>query len=41
MEESRKNINIQIGKRLRDTRNNLRRTQAEFAYSLGVSEEHY
>lgn len=41
MEESRKNINIQIGKRLRDARNNLGRTQAEFAYSLGVSEEHY
>lgn len=41
MEENRKDTNIQIGKRLREARNNLGRKQAEFAYSLGISEEHY
>ena len=41
MESNRKNANIQIGKRLRDARNNLGRTQAEIAASFGVSEEHY
>ena len=41
MEENRKDTNIQIGKRLREARNNLGRKQAEFAYSLGISGEHY
>lgn len=41
MEENRKDTNIQIGKRLREARNNLGRKQVEFAYSIGVSEEHY
>ena len=41
MENNRKNVNIQIGKRLRDARNNLGRTQAEIAASFEVSEEHY
>mgnify|MGYP003294705580 CR=1 FL=1 len=41
MDKSRKDTNIQIGKRLREARNNLGRKQAEFAYILEVSEEHY
>lgn len=41
MEENRKDTNIQIGKRLRDARNNLGRKQVEFACSLKISEEHY
>lgn len=41
MENQRKEANIQIGKRLREARNNLGRTQAEIAILLGVSEEHY
>lgn len=41
MEKDKKNTNIQIGKRLREARNNLGRTQAEIAVSFGVSEEHY
>ena len=41
MDNSRKEANIQIGKRLREARSNLGRTQAEIAISLGVSEEHY
>lgn len=41
MEETRKNTNIQIGKRLREVRNNLGCRQSEFAAVLKVSEEHY
>ena len=41
MENNRKNSNLQIGKRLREARKNLGRTQAEIASSFGVSEEHY
>ena len=41
MDDYRKEANIQVGKRLREARNNLGRTQAEIAVSLGVSEEHY
>ena len=41
MDNQRKEANIQIGKRLREARNNLGRTQAEIAILLGVSEEHY
>ncbi|MDE7266758.1 MAG: helix-turn-helix domain-containing protein [Lachnospiraceae bacterium] len=41
MDEYRKNANIQIGRRLREARENLGRTQSEIAVSFGVSEEHY
>lgn len=41
MDKCRKETNLQIGKRLREARISLGRTQAEFAASLGVSEEHY
>ena len=41
MDDYRKEANIQVGKRLREARNSLGRTQAEIAVSLGVSEEHY
>lgn len=41
MDSSKKEANIQIGKRLREARNNLGRTQAEIADMLGVTEEHY
>ena len=41
MEKQRREANIQIGKRLREARNNLGRNQAEFAAVFGVSEEHY
>ncbi len=41
MDNYRKEANIQIGKRLREARNNLGRTQAEIAVLFGVSEEHY
>lgn len=41
MEDYKKEANIQVGKRLREARNNLGRKQAEIAISLGVSEEHY
>lgn len=41
MEKQRKEANIQIGKRLREARNNLEISQAEFAAAFGVSEEHY
>ena len=41
MVNNRKEVNIQIGKRLREARNNLGITQAEIADILGVSEEHY
>ncbi len=41
MDNHKKEANIQIGKRLREARNNLGRTQAEIAVRLGVSEEHY
>ncbi len=38
MDDYRKEANIQVGKRLREARNNLGRTQAEIAVSLGVSD---
>lgn len=41
MDENRKNTNIQIGKRLRESRSNLGRTQMEISVTLGVTEEHY
>lgn len=41
MDDYRKKANIQVGKRLRESRISLGRTQAEIAVVLGVSEEHY
>lgn len=41
MDDYRREANIQVGKRLREARNNLGHTQAEIAVSLGISEEHY
>ncbi len=41
MEITRKDTNMQIGRRLRESRNNLNYKQADFADILGVSEEHY
>lgn len=41
MDNYRKEANMQIGKRLRESRNNMGRTQAEIAVLFGVSEEHY
>ena len=41
MDDYRKEANIQVGKRLRESRISLGRTQAEIAVALGVSEEHY
>ncbi len=41
MDDYRKKANIQVGKRLRESRISLGRTQAEIAVALGVSEEHY
>ena len=41
MDDYRKEANIQVGKRLRESRIGLGRTQAEIAVALGVSEEHY
>ena len=41
MENDRKNINIQIGKRLREARTNMNIDKSEFARVLDVTEEHY
>ncbi len=41
MNQYRKETNMQIGKRLREARQRLGRTQAEIAALFGVSEEHY
>lgn len=41
MDQEKKRVNTQIGKRLRQIRKNLGRTQSEIAASFGVSEEHY
>ena len=38
MDDYRKEANIQVGKRLRESRISLGRTQAEIAVALGVSE---
>ena len=40
-ENDRKNINIQIGKRLREARTNMNIDKSEFARVLDVTEEHY
>ena len=41
MDDYRKEANIQVGKRLRESRISLGRTQAEIVVALRVSEEHY
>lgn len=41
MEMERKDINLQIGKRLREARINLNRKKPEFAETLDLTEEHY
>lgn len=41
MDTERKIANMQIGKRLREVRNNLGCKQSEFAVTLNVTEEHY
>ncbi len=41
MEMSKNDVNLQIGKRLREARLNLNVTKSEFAEVLDVSEEHY
>ena len=41
MENNRKDINIQIGKRLKEARTNMNISKEEFAHVLGVSYEHY
>lgn len=41
MERAKKELNVQIGKRLREVRDNLGYTQSQFAEILGVGEEHY
>lgn len=41
MDNHRRDANIQIGKRLKEARNNLGMTQAEVACTLSVTEEHY
>ena len=41
MDKAEKDFNIQVGKRLRESREKLGCTQAVFAELLGVSTEHY
>lgn len=41
MEMTRQDINLQVGRRLREARLNLNIKKAEFAEVLEVSEEHY
>ncbi len=41
MKTERKNINIQIGKRLRESRTNMNVDKADIAKVLDVTEEHY
>lgn len=41
MDTVRREINADVGKRLRQTRENLGRKRSEFAKALGISEEHY
>ncbi|NCB92509.1 MAG: XRE family transcriptional regulator [Clostridia bacterium] len=41
MENARKAVNIQIGRRLREARMNLGYKQADFAVALQLTEEHY
>lgn len=41
MENRKKDTNVCVGKRLKEARKNLGKTQAETAELLGISEEHY
>lgn len=41
MDRVKKELNVQIGKRLREIRENLGFTQSKFAEILNVGEEHY
>lgn len=41
MDRIKKKLNVEIGKRLREVRDNLGYTQSQFAEILGVGEEHY
>lgn len=41
MERAKKGLNVEIGKRLKEVRDNLGYTQSQFAEILGVGEEHY
>lgn len=41
MERDKKVLNIEIGRRLKEVRDNLGYTQSQFAEILGVGEEHY
>lgn len=41
MTARKKNVNIQVGKRLREARNNLNKDRTEFSEALGVTAEHY
>ena len=41
MDRNKKGLNVEIGKRLREVRDNLGYTQFQFAEILGVGEEHY
>lgn len=41
MSRQKKDINIEIGGRLKDARENLNYTQSQFAELLGICDEHY
>lgn len=41
MQMSREDVNIQVGKRLREARVNMNKSKEEFAATLDVTEEHY
>ena len=41
MERVKKELNVQVGRRLREIRENMGYTQFRFAEILGVVEEHY
>lgn len=41
MEKIKKDINVSIGKRLREIRKNLQKRPCEFAELLGITEDHY
>lgn len=41
MANSRKSVNVEIGKRLQEARKRLGYKQSDFAQALGVTDEHY
>lgn len=41
MKRKKKDLNIEIGKRLHDARDNMGYTQAQFAEMLSITDEHY